>query len=337
MRGHQIENRHRTQAKEYYTQSLICFHKAGANWEAAQMLGSLGGVAWNLGNYAAAADYHQQSLEARRAFGDLRGIAAASMSLGTTLLYQGEFAQAQTLIKEGSRLRREVGDRLGIADSLRNLGFARMLLGDFDEAINLLLEGVEIYQSLGLRYGLEMGMLAAALTHQGDFEQAPIWCERGLATARATGYRRALGSCLLKDGELALSLGEYAQAHQSLDESGEVYAQINQRDEGCRVLIAQAVRHLKTGEITQSEQILKQARSNLQTRRAFIPLLYCAPAQALLFEQRGEIEEARQWLRTVAPTHLRQNFNGLGHSWGHYSQDWLPNPKMRKRMLICGD
>jgi tetratricopeptide (TPR) repeat protein len=289
----------RQKASAHYKHSLAYFQKAGANWEAAGVFSALGGIAWNMGEYDIAARYQQQALETFQHLQDPRGIASTSMSLGITLLYQGKFDQAEPYVAEGSLLRRESGDRLGTADSLRNLGLTRMMMGKFDEAVSLYRESVNLYQELGLQYGLEMSMLGTALAHQGNFEQAWQWCQRGLSASRSTGYHRALGHVLLVCGEIALARADNHRARKALEESLSITQGIEQWDEGCRAWVALAYLEMASGNLPQADKALQQARSTILSCQVFIPLLYLIPAMAKWHALGGETQKASDLIQIV--------------------------------------
>ncbi len=316
IRGRMLESRDRDRARSLYLKSLERFTNAQAHGEVAYVLGYLGSVAWNRGEYAEAAEYYQQTLEIRRTLGDLRGIASAYMSLGITLLDQGKFSQAEPLLREGCRLRRAIGDRLGIADSLRNLGFTRMLMGRFDEAVDLLRKSVAGYLELGLRYGLEMAMLATALGHQGDLDQALVWSQRALDVVRETGYRRALGYVLLTRGELALLQGERAYARGLLNESVEITRQIEQHEDLCRAWIALAFVALDEGNLADARNLLRQVKSAILESQVFIPLLYFIPAMAKWYHLSGDHQKAVEMMRHVSTYDLVRRSRWFAHVLG---------------------
>ncbi|MBN1669113.1 MAG: AAA family ATPase [Anaerolineales bacterium] len=305
--GKAVESQDRPAARDLYQRSLDLFQQSGYTWEAAHLLSHLGGIAWNMGAYSQAEHYHYQAWQARFSLEDERGIANSSMALGMTSLYQGKFAEALTQTKHGCHLRRQVGDRLGIADSLRNLGWTHLFLGDFQQAVALLTESVSIYQSLGLRYGLEMSMLAHALAHQGSFEKAVEWCERGLEAARATGYRRALGQTLLRRGELALVFEETDLARQKLQESLEIHQQIGQQEALCQAWIGLALAEMQSGDLSKAGAALQKAHQLLRAQRAFTAGIYFVPVVAKWLRLNGDVEPAQQWAQLVSGSALIQN------------------------------
>jgi DNA-binding SARP family transcriptional activator/predicted ATPase len=312
IQGNLVNSSDRIQAMNYYHLSLGYFRQAGTDWEATSILSALGSMAWNLGDYGTAVDYHSLALQAYHKHEDVRGIARASMALGTTMLYQGRFSEAEPLVLEGSRLRRKVGDQLGIADALRFLGFTRMVMGNFDSAVDLLYESVQIYESLGLRYGLEMAMLAAAHAHQGEAERAWFWSQQSLEAANETGYRRALGYALLTHGELALIRGDYLLAEEALQKSLSIYQQINQREELCRVLVARLFLTLQHQNQRTAVDLLQSVEEQIWDCHAFIPLLYLVPAKAWLLAQNGNSQRAEQMLAAASRFSLVEKSHWFG-------------------------
>lgn len=292
MQGRLVDSRDRFAAQVFYRQSLESFHRSGRAYEMAKMESCLGAVAWNLGDYDRAAAFYTRALDRRRSLHDWRGVARSQLSLGITWMHQGRFKEAEALVREGSQLRQKLGDQLGVADSLRFWALTLMALGEFARAGELLLNSVTIYEELGLKYGLEMGMLAAALAHEGKFKEAKAWCRRGLAYARETGYPRALGYGLLKEGELALKDGRLPEADSALEESQHIYRSLNQRDELSQVLAARAFLALHLDRPEQAEICIRDAWNIAEECRAFLALLYLLPAMGLLFHCQGRLEDA---------------------------------------------
>ncbi len=279
-------------ARQLYQEALALYRAAGDQWGVGNTLATLGGVAWNLGDYGEARQRHEESLAVRRSSGDLRGIASSLMSVGVTALYQGQWAEARRLVQEGCSLRQEIGDRRGIADGLRHLGVTYLLSGDFGEAASLLEQSMAIYTDLGFRFGLEVAMLADAEIHQGHYEAGRQQARQALAVARQTGYQRALGYALLVMGEAALVTDSSEEAARHLQESVAVYRGVGQWDEWCRALatLTYAARGQSRRPFARSDLVgaLRQAAEC----QAFLPLVWGLPALALLLADTGQEETA---------------------------------------------
>ena len=290
--GRMAEVTDRQEARRLYAQSLALYRAAGDRWGAANALGALGGVAWNLGDHDAAHRYHQESLELRRALNDHRGIANSLMSLGVTALYQGRLEQAESLVHGGSDLRKTIGDRKGIADGLRNLGIVYIVLGRFAQARDLFEEALAIYTDLGFRYSLEVALLGEAELHMGRYADAQRRGQAALAIGRETGYLRGVGFALRLLGEADLAAGRYAAARRALQESRALFQEIGQQDETSRTLADIALAARGQGQHAAAQGALSDALRLAAQSRAFISLLWIWPTAALLSADQGHGERA---------------------------------------------
>lgn len=293
-RGRVLDGFDRQGARQAYEQCLALYERGSDRWGAANALAALGGVAWNLGDYDTAARHHRASLALRQAIGDKRGIAQSTMSVGVTALYCGRLAEAEALVQEGCSLRQELGDLRGMADGYRHLGVTRLLLGAFADAASLLERCLTIYAELGLRFGLEVAMLGEAQVHLGNYDTAHDRAREALATARSTGYRRAIGYALLVQAEVALARGDAAGARLLAGESCRTYAEIGQWEEHCRALavLAYARRGLSLHPWAPDDFLAEVGRA--ADRGVFVPLLWGLPALALLLADGGQAGHARE-------------------------------------------
>jgi DNA-binding SARP family transcriptional activator/predicted ATPase len=284
----------RNEARRLFEQALALYQAVGDRWGMANTLASLGGVAWNLGDYQEARRWHEESLAIRQSLGDQRGIAASLMAVGSTALSQGRLDDAEQLVRKGCALHQEIGDQRGIADGLRHLGVALLALGKLAEASSLLKRCVAIYTDLGFQFGLEVAMLGDAQAHLGNYDAAQRHGEEGLAIARRTGYRRGIGYSLFVLGEVALAAGKYGEAAKLLEESVAVYQEIGQWDECCRSLAALACASRALGRHHRVRQELFHEMRRAADRQALAPLVWGLPALALLLADRGEQEQATE-------------------------------------------
>ena len=93
----------------------------------ASVLGNLGNVAYERGDFTAALALSQEALAISRELGDRDGIASSLHSLGGVAYLQGDLASARALYLAN---RRELGDRLGIARALEGLAVVAASLGN---------------------------------------------------------------------------------------------------------------------------------------------------------------------------------------------------------------
>ena len=282
----------RNEAKRLFEECLALYWAVGDRWGMANAMASLGGVAWNLGDYQQARQWHEGSLAMRQSLGDQRGTAASLMAVGMTALSQGRLDDVEHLVRRGCALHQEIGDRRGIADGLRHLGVALLALGKLAEASSLLERCVAIYTDLGFQFGLEVAMLGDVQAHLGNYGAARRLGEKGLAIARGTGYRRGIGYSLFVLGEVALIAGKHKEARKLLEESVAVYQEIGQWDETCRSLAALACASRSGGRHERAWQDLLHEARRAAGRQALVPLMWGLPALALFLADCGEQEQA---------------------------------------------
>jgi predicted ATPase/transcriptional regulator with XRE-family HTH domain len=132
-------------------QSLALFREIGDAEGIADALNSRANVAREQGDYAQATALYEESLARYRALGDLQGVAVALNNLGTAVRYQGDLARATALYSESLDLRRQRGDTRGIAWTLNNLGIVARVQADGARAKRYYVEALALSHAAGDR------------------------------------------------------------------------------------------------------------------------------------------------------------------------------------------
>jgi tetratricopeptide (TPR) repeat protein len=131
-------------------------------------------VAHHRGDYEAARQLYNESLELRYQLSDKWAIGISLNNLGYLNLEQGDYEAARTQLEVAVDLQREVGDRWAVANALNNLGNVARAQGDYASARTMYKESLTINSELGDReaiaYLLEDSGSLAAL--QGQAERA---------------------------------------------------------------------------------------------------------------------------------------------------------------------
>lgn len=141
-------------ALQRYQQSLELFTATGDRAGLAETFRALGEVTREQGDLEAALPFLERSLALFRELEDKRGIAAVLNNLGFLAVAQGDVQRARELQTESLALRREIGDKRGIALSLNSLGWVMGMLGDAAEAVSLCRAGLAAFDEVGDRWGL---------------------------------------------------------------------------------------------------------------------------------------------------------------------------------------
>ena len=106
-----------------------------------------GGVAIELGKYAAARLFLDESLVLARQAGDAFRTAQALNSLGDLARCQGKYLQAKAVYEDSAALLGEIGAQRDLASVLQNLGSTCMLLGDLERACGYFREAMAAHQA----------------------------------------------------------------------------------------------------------------------------------------------------------------------------------------------
>jgi len=124
----------------------------------------LGDIYGELGQYAQAEQLYRQSLAAKEALGDRRGVAVTQHALANLSRLRGDYAQAEQLYHQSLATAEALGDRYGLAVTLYNLAFLREEQERFAEAVELLTKSRDLFHQLGLeKNASEAGASLAAL------------------------------------------------------------------------------------------------------------------------------------------------------------------------------
>jgi non-specific serine/threonine protein kinase len=184
-------------------------------------LSAAGGLAWLLGDAAAAEARYRPALELFRRAGDEAGLAGAVTGLASVAALRGEFARAAELHREGLLRYRSQNHRFGVAASLRSLGMMQHRLGSDQVALDHCRQAMAIFQELedwqGIAYSLND--LADLSLAAGDHVEARRYVEESIGLCRELGAKGQLARGLRTLGALALAAGDAAGARHCEDEA----------------------------------------------------------------------------------------------------------------------
>ena len=151
---------------------------------------TIGTLAWEQAEYAAALPHLEQNLALRREIVDKPGIADALRRLGSVLREQGELAAAQAHFEQGLAISREVGDKEGVGWSLHALGTVAHYQGDFAAARPLYEAALVLRQEVGdPDVAWTFSCLASMAYNEGDYAAAGAHFGRSLELFREAGDR----------------------------------------------------------------------------------------------------------------------------------------------------
>jgi CHAT domain-containing protein/tetratricopeptide (TPR) repeat protein len=163
------------QALDFYTSDTVRAIFPLESYRAQGMLlGNIGLVYDDLGDYEQAIALYRQSLTIAREFNDQAEEGRALGNIGVAYLSLSDYEQAADFFEQQRFLAIEVGDRDSEGRALNNLGLVYMTSGDYDQAITLLEQYIAIAQETGYRLGegYALGNLGDIYNALGQYERA---------------------------------------------------------------------------------------------------------------------------------------------------------------------
>ena len=227
---------HWTEGLQWIEQALA--RRAGASPEHRWLpLHGAGNLALDLGDYARAKAYYEESLAVTQQIGRQPAIANSLLNLSLVALYQGDLAQAIALQEQALAIHRAAGNKIGIALALHNLASMLEQQGDFDRAAALAEECLARYKQLRDRRGIAWAThdLALLARRRGAFERARLWLEECRTIYEKLGAKNDLARALNDLGELAADQGDYALATEHYRESLWLAAKLG--DRRCQAMV----------------------------------------------------------------------------------------------------
>ena len=166
-------------ALRYYLEALTIARHIGNRRVEQSMLGNLGVVSEELGDYSGAGGYYRQALEVARLINDPKAELGALNNLGDILTIQQNFPQALEHYTASQAIARQIDERAGEANAYYGLGKAFTGLGKYSEAQAAYEQALSMRGELGqddlvvethaglARQFLAQGSLPAARSHVG--------------------------------------------------------------------------------------------------------------------------------------------------------------------------
>jgi tetratricopeptide (TPR) repeat protein len=175
--------------------------------EAAATEGTLGILAQQRGDYAAAERSYRQALEIFERIADQAGMAVGYHQLGRLAQLRGDYEAAKPLYLRSLDISERIGDQAGMAVGYGQLGVLAQLRGDYDAAEPLYRRSLDISERIGDQAGVATSYTALAGLSEaaGNLDEAvtyrvgalAIRLNIGIATAAEipplAGLRRRLG------------------------------------------------------------------------------------------------------------------------------------------------
>ncbi|MBD1943865.1 CHAT domain-containing protein [Coleofasciculus sp. FACHB-712] len=309
-------------ALQSWQQALTIYREIKDRQGEGAVLGNLGVVYRNLGDYAKAIDYSQQWLAIARSIKDRQSEGTALGNLGIAYLSLGDYAKAIEYAQQVLAIARSIKDRQSEGAALGKLGVAYDSLGDYAKAIEYQQQWLAIARSIKDRQseGAALGNLGVAYRNLGDYAKAIEYAQQVLAIARSIKDRQSEGTALGNLGIAYLSLRDYAKAIEYAQQVLAIARSIKDRQREGAALGSLGIAYLSLGgyakAIEYTQQWLAIARSIKDRQSEGTALGNLGAAYGSLGDYAKAIEYAQQWLAIAREIKDRQGegtaLNNLG-------------------------
>jgi tetratricopeptide (TPR) repeat protein len=280
--------------------SLEIFEEGDVHRAKADLLSTLGEIAYAETDYHRSQKYHRQALQIGRALNNRRILGWSSLGLAPVAREKEEFEKARELYEKSYEYHADIGYKIPSAASLMHLGDTLILLGDHAEAEVCYQKALAINQDIAFQAGIGysiygFGDIAFAM---GQYERAYQHYEEALNLFRIIGDRYGVIARLLSDlGKVAVAMDDPDDAKKRFREA----FHIEQHDQYARTCLAIVEGYsaflAKSGELARAVElcslVVYRPESNIFIRRGASKRLdecmdLLSPSEFIKAKERGK-------------------------------------------------
>jgi serine/threonine protein kinase/tetratricopeptide (TPR) repeat protein len=244
------------EAQELYT-------KAGNYQASAGIMRTIGGLAYDAGDYEKARSELEQALAVFRRIGARGGIANTLNDLGNAYYTQGNYQAAKKIYQQSLDVLRELDDKSGIAGGLGNLANVLDSQGELQAAEKMQRETIEAFGAVDDQRGVAatMNNLGMLLAEQGRLLPAKQTNEDALALHQKIGFRSGSAYTLQSIGEVLEALGDLSGARNAFQKALTIRRELGEHGNVATTQVDLAELSLEEGNAAVAED---QARQSVQ-------------------------------------------------------------------------
>ena len=245
------------------------------------------------GNFGAAHQLAEKSLQIARSLGDRQSEAFSLSILGGFMLLQGSVSEATPLLEQSLAIYRELGDKLGQAGAIDWLSINN---SDLERATAYAREGLLLCRELGDLTGIAsiLTTLARLTYARGDFSSPAPWLDEVLSIARQIGDQVREDEALITYGTLLYWQGEYQQAIAYYEQGIVLGENIGYYYQILWAHIYMAYALLRQGELQKARRLFADGVHGMQKADLVIGMVFAVEGLASLHVKQGQAERAAQ-------------------------------------------
>jgi tetratricopeptide (TPR) repeat protein/class 3 adenylate cyclase len=216
------------EARPYLEKAATYFEQIVDSVGIVRAYGHLGNLYFRQGEYDAAKDYFQRSIQISREQG-VRANAQIVSNLGLTYMNQGDYTEGVNCQREELKIVEAQNDLAGATTLWVNLGIVYFEKGDETAALDCFEKGLERCQLLGNKQftSIALGCIGNVWRVKGNFEKATDYLNQDLKMCQELGDRQGIAIAHELIGKLYTTKGSFTEAIGSFKASLQICRQIN--------------------------------------------------------------------------------------------------------------
>ncbi len=174
----------------------------------------IGVLYYYVGDYQAALEWYEKSVELWEKLGDQAGLAISYNDIGLIYNVRGDYQAALEWHEKSVEIREKLGDQAGLAETYNNIGTIFHARGDYQAALEWYEKSAEIQEKLGDRAGLATtyNNIGGIYHKQRDYQAALEWYEKSSEICEKLGHQVGLATSYNNIGEIFRVRGDYQAA-----------------------------------------------------------------------------------------------------------------------------
>jgi tetratricopeptide (TPR) repeat protein len=209
-----------------------------------------------------AIQYYQQLLEIHRKFKDVPGQAGALYPMGVIAYEIGDYARARTWLEESMELWEQAEDKANAGWSIMYLGMVALKKADYGRAAELHARALQLAQERGdaFQEGIHLTNLARVNMRLGLYELALEQFHKSLEMKRALKDLTGMGFALFYKGMVYIDQALYELAQAALQEALEAWEQVPKNERVISYYhYGEGILALRLGQLQQAQEHLQKA------------------------------------------------------------------------------
>jgi len=227
----------------------------------AAILGNIGGVYRNQGNYAQALEYYFKALKINEEIGNKQGQAANLGNIGLVYSDQGNYAKALDYYFKALKINDEIGNKQGQAINLGNIGIVYLDQGDYAKALEYYFKAQKIHEEIGNKQGQAINLVNIGIVYsaQCDYSKALDYFFKALKIHEEIGNKQSQAINLGNIGNVYSDQGDYSKALEYYFKALKIHKEIGNKQGQAIILGNIGSLYINQNKYKEAEEYLKKA------------------------------------------------------------------------------